>query len=423
MNTNTFLISMAILVFLDLFLTLIRYSLVNAHLPRLLNLREGKEELVDRTIKTIERPRIRVSLRLAASLLHLFIGALSIFFLTLNVIDQNTPWLIFLIVLGVGIVLLFGEALAERMALINPDTWSLRVCGFGKLVDILFAPLTAIVVRFSGQAYITMQQFTPPTDDELKSWVETGQSDGALEKEERQMIYSIFQFGDTLAREIMVPRMDMLSLDVVAPLDEIVEAVSSSGHSRIPVYEDTIDNVIGLLYAKDLLNYLHNQKKFTSLRELIRPAFFVPEAKKLDDLLTEMQSNRTHIAIVVDEYGGVAGLVTLEDILEEIIGEIQDEYDQSEELPFVKINDDEYIFQGNIDLDDFNETMGTEIEKDMADTLGGLMYGLMGKVPVGGEQVIVENVQLSVEKVVGRRIQKVRALKIQNEETEANDDK
>jgi putative hemolysin len=278
-------------------------------------------------------------------------------------------------------------------------------------------------VRFSGQAYITMQQFTPPTDDELKSWVETGQSDGALEKEERQMIYSIFQFGDTLAREIMVPRMDMLSLDVVAPLDEIVEAVSSSGHSRIPVYEDTIDNVIGLLYAKDLLHYLHNQKTFTSLRELIRPAFFVPEAKKLDDLLTEMQSTRTHIAIVVDEYGGVAGLVTLEDILEEIIGEIRDEYDQSEELPFVKINNDEYIFQGNIDLDDFNETMGTEIEKDMADTLGGLMYGLMGKVPVGGEQVIVESVQLTVEKVVGRRIQKVRALKIQNEETGATDDK
>jgi putative hemolysin len=423
MNTNAFVISMTILVLLDLFLTLIRYSLVNAHLPRLLNLREGKEELVDRTIKTIERPRIRVSLRLAASLLHLFIGALSIFFLSLTVVNQNTPWLIFLIVLGVGIVLFFGEAVAERMALINPDTWSLRVSGFGKLVDILFAPLTAIVVRFSGQSNITMQQFTPPTDDELKSWVETGQSDGALEKEERQMIYSIFQFGDTLAREIMVPRMDMVSLDVVAPLDEIVEAVSSSGHSRIPVYEDTIDNVIGLLYAKDLLHYLHNQRKFTSLRDLIRPAFFVPEAKKLDDLLTEMQSNRTHIAIVVDEYGGVAGLVTLEDILEEIIGEIRDEYDQSEELPFVKINDNEYVFQGNIDLDDFNETMGTEIEKDMADTLGGLMYGLMGKVPVGGEQVIVENVQLTVEKVVGRRIQKVRALKIPKAETEVNDDK
>jgi putative hemolysin len=423
MTTNTFLVSMTVLVFLDLFLTLIRYSLVNAHLPRLLNLREGKEELVDRTIKTIERPRIRVSLRLAASLLHLFIGALSIFFLSLKVANQNTPWLIFLIVLGVGIILFFGEALVERLALLNPDNWSLRISGFGKLVDILFAPLTAIVVRFSGQSNITMQQFTPPTDDELKSWVETGQSDGALEKEERQMIYSIFQFGDTLAREIMVPRMDMVSLDVIAPLDEVVEAVSSSGHSRIPVYEDTIDNVIGLLYAKDLLHYLHNQKTFTSLRELIRPAFFVPEAKKLDDLLTEMQSNRTHIAIVVDEYGGVAGLVTLEDILEEIIGEIRDEYDQSEELPFVKINDDEYIFQGNIDLDDFNETMGTEIEKDMADTLGGLMYSLMGKVPVGGEQVIVENVQLSVEKVVGRRIQKVRALKIQNEETEESDDK
>ena len=187
MNTNTFIISMAILVFLDLFLTLIRYSLVNAHLPRLLNLREGKEELVDRTIKTIERPRIRVSLRLAASLIHLFIGALSIFFLSLKMTNPNPAWLRFLIILAVGIILVFGEALAERMALINPDNWSLRISGFGKLVDILFAPLTAIVVRFSGQSNITMQQFTPPTYDELKSWVETGQSDGALEKEERQM--------------------------------------------------------------------------------------------------------------------------------------------------------------------------------------------------------------------------------------------
>ena len=174
MNTNTFLISMAILVFLDLFLTLIRYSLVNAHLPRLLNLREGKEELVDRTIQTIERPRIRVSLRLAASLLHLFIGALSIFFISLNVTNENSLWLIFLIVLGVGIILVFGEALAERLALVNPDNWSLRISGFGKLVDILISPLTAIVVRFSGQSNITMQQFTPPTDDELKTWVQTG---------------------------------------------------------------------------------------------------------------------------------------------------------------------------------------------------------------------------------------------------------
>lgn len=418
MTTNTILILFAIILFVDLFLTLIRFSLVNAHLPRLLNIREGKEELVDRTIKTIERPRIRVSLRVTQGIVHFFFGGMVVI-ISLVILFTPTPsWQGLLIVLGAGIVLIMGEAFFERLALANPETWSLRISGFGKLVDILCSPLTAAVVRLSGQANITMQQFTPPTDDELKSWVETGQTDGALEKGERQMIYSIFQFGDTLAREIMVPRIDMLALDVNAPLDEVVDAVSGSGHSRIPVYEDTIDNIIGLLYAKDLLNYLHNKEIFSSLRDLMRPAFFVPEAKKLDDLLTEMQSSRTHIAIVVDEYGGVAGLVTLEDILEEIIGEIRDEYDQSEELPFQKISDQEYIFQGNIDLDDYNELMGTEVEKDMADTLGGLMYGLMGRVPVGGEQVELDGVQLTVEHVIGRRIHKVRAKKIERQGTE-----
>lgn len=422
MTVNSLFIVLAVVLFIDLFLTLIRFSLVNAHLPRLLNIREGKEELVDRTIKTIERPRIRVSLRVFAAIVHFFFGAVVI---VISVVILQTPvpsWQGLLIVLGAGIILVLGESIFERIALSNPEIWSLRVSGFGKLVDILCSPLTAAVARLSGQSNITMQQFTPPTDDELKSWVETGQADGALEKEERQMIYSIFQFGDTLAREIMVPRIDMLALEVNTPLDEVVDAIGGSGHSRIPVYEDTIDNVIGLLYAKDLLSYLHHKNPFTSLRDVMRPAYFVPEAKKLDELLPEMQSSRTHIAIVVDEYGGVAGLVTLEDILEEIIGEIRDEYDQSEELPFQKISDDEYIFQGNIDLDDFNELMGTKIEKDMADTLGGLMYGLIGRVPVGGEQVELEGVQLTVEHVTGRRIQKVHAKKIEAQETEGEDE-
>jgi CBS domain containing-hemolysin-like protein len=412
MTLQTAGILLGVTAFFDLFLTLIRFSLVNAHLPRLLNVREGREELVDRAIRVIERPRIRVSLRVSQSALHLIFGAL-VFWLA-DGLSAQAPgdarpllWLA-----GGSFALILAEALLERAALANPERWSLRLAGFGLVTDILCWPLTALVVRLSGQANITMQQFTPPTDDELKSWVETGQADGALEKEERQMIYSIFQFGDTLAREIMVPRIDMLALDVESPLAEVVAAVSASGHSRIPIYEDTIDNIIGLLYAKDLLQWLGSAKKFTSLREVMRPAFFVPEAKKLDDLLTEMQSSRTHIAIIVDEYGGVAGLVTLEDILEEIIGEIRDEYDQSEEQPYIRVGEDEYIFQGHVDLDDFNELMGTEFEKDTADTLGGLMYGLIGRVPEGGEQQLLDGVQLTVEAVKGRRITKVRAIKL-----------
>ena len=357
-----------------------------------MNLREGREEQVDAVTHIIERPRIRVSLRLSQSFLHLVFGALAVVIFLYSLNGSNDPWIILLIVIGAGIVLVMGEAVLERVALQNPEKWSMRLAGYGKLVDTLCTPLTASVVRLSGQANIIMQQFTPPTDDELKSWVETGQTDGALEKEERQMIYSIFQFGNTLAREIMVPRIDMLALDVDTSLDDVVEAVASSGHSRIPIYEQTIDNVIGLLYAKDLLTYLHKKDVFTSLRENMRQTFFVPEAKKLDELLTEMQSNRTHIAIVVDEYGGVAGLVTLEDILSKRSSARSRMNMMNLKSCLTRRSMTSYVFLGNIDLDDFNEVMGTELEKESADTLGGLMYGSMGRVPLGGEQVQVEGV-------------------------------
>jgi CBS domain containing-hemolysin-like protein len=223
------------------------------------------------------------------------------------------------------------------------------------------------------------------------------------------MIYSIFQFGDTLAKEIMVPRIDVLTLDINSTLAEARETFVSAGHSRVPVYEDTVDNVVGLLYAKDLLSVKNDAGSIADHRELLRLVYFVPEAKKVDELLAEMQTRSMHMAIVVDEYGGVAGVVTLEDIVEEIIGEIRDEYDESEEMPYQKISDDEYVFLGRVDLDIFNEIMGTEIATENADTIGGYIYGEIGDVPVGGETLTAEDVILTVDQVVGRRITKVRA--------------
>jgi CBS domain containing-hemolysin-like protein len=178
----------------------------------------------------------------------------------------------------------------------------------------------------------------------------------------------------------------------------------------VPVYEETVDNIIGLLYAKDLLRVRLDEQSLSSLRSLLRPAYFIPEAKKVDELLREMQSRSYHMALVVDEYGGIAGLVTMEDIVEEIVGEIRDEYDQSEERIFEKVSDNEYIFHGRIDLDAFNNVMNTHIPKDVADTLGGFIYSQIGRVPVGGEQIEVENLLLTVELVSGRRIRRVRAL-------------
>jgi CBS domain containing-hemolysin-like protein len=247
------------------------------------------------------------------------------------------------------------------------------------------------------------------TEDEVKTLVDAGQEEGVFEQGERRMIYSVFELGDTLAREIMVPRIDMLVLDVTTPLLEAIDVLLQSGHSRVPVFEDTVDHTLGLLYAKDLLRISRQGDSLNSLRDLLRPAYFVPEAKKVDELLAEMQSRRIHMAIVVDEYGGVAGLVTLEDIVEEVVGEIRDEYDQEEEFPYQALADGEYVFLGRVGMDDFNEIMGSDLPTDDADTLGGYIYSQLGRVPIVGESVQQGNLLLTVELVSARRIRKVRA--------------
>jgi CBS domain containing-hemolysin-like protein len=259
-----------------------------------------------------------------------------------------------------------------------------------------------------GSSETLHRQQPSVTDDELKNWVEDGQqSEGSLEKGERKMIYSIFQFGDTLCREIMVPRIDVFALEVNSSLNEVFEAITRSGHSRIPVYNETIDNILGILYAKDLLRA--HLTPVGEIRKLLRPAYYVPEAKKVDELLREMQGRGVHMAIVVDEYGGTAGIVTLEDIVEEIVGEIRDEYDQAEELLYQQISPDEYIFVGRIDVEDVNELLGTHLTRDVSDTLGGYIYGEIGRIPTGGEQLMLEDWELTLEQVSGRRIRRVRA--------------
>jgi CBS domain containing-hemolysin-like protein len=250
------------------------------------------------------------------------------------------------------------------------------------------------------------------TEAELKSMVDAGHEGGVLAGDERQMIYSIFELSETLVREIMLPRIYINALEVNTPLDEAVDALIKSGHSRMPVYEESVDNILGLLYAKDLLKVWRKGDQLASLRSLLRPAAFVPEAKKVDELLEEMQSGHVHIAMVVDEYGGIAGLVTLEDIFEEIVGEIQDEYDQSEEAPYVQLGEGEYVFQGRIELKDFNEVMGGQLPTEETETLGGFIYEQVGRVPTSGESLQVGDIGLTIEQVTGRRIRKVRAKKL-----------
>jgi putative hemolysin len=396
-----------VLLGLDLAFVAVRSSLVSVRLAHLMTMREQRPEVVERTIELLENPRLRVMLRIVVVSLHfLLAGVIYLLWHNLRPDLDSLP-----IALGVlfiaALFALILELFIEGRMMANDEQWAIRLTPVGRFLNFLFTPLSALLMVFLGSLPATPFSI-PVNEDELKNWVEEEHKEGTLEKGERRMIYSIFQFGETLCREIMVPRIDVLALEINTPLEEAIQALTVSGHSRVPVYEGSIDNVIGVLYAKDLLRVKLDAPNLASLRSLLRAPYFVPEAKKVEVLLSEMRANGVHISIVVDEYGGMAGLVTLEDIVEEIVGEIRDEYDQAEEVLYQQIDPDEYVFQGRIDLDDFNEIMDTHLVKDVADTLGGYISAQVGHIPTGGEQLQIDQWLLTVEQVSGRRIRKVR---------------
>ncbi|WP_299025228.1 hemolysin family protein [uncultured Thermanaerothrix sp.] len=399
---------LASLLLLDGGVTLLRAALLNAQRGRLLLRAEGREREVERAVRLLEDTYLRVGLRFALSLLHLTLGwALWQTLFTLNPTSAaNLLW----VLLAGGLVLALEHAL-EGAVVAHAESWVLNLYGLYRLLAFLVHPLAALLIALRGGRTALETSPHPVTEDELRAWVKNEDTPGSLEKGEREMIYSIFQFGDTLAREIMVPRIDILALEASTTVEEAIRAFTQSGHSRVPVYEETIDNIIGLLYAKDLLRIQLDAEIPPDIRPFLRPAYFVPESKKVDDLLREMQARSIHMAIVVDEYGGTAGLVTLEDIVEEIIGEIRDEYDQSEELPYQEISPDEYVLHGRLSLDDVNDLLELSLNTDIADTLGGYIYSVVGKVPVGGEQIQVGDWEFIVEQISGRRIRRVRAIR------------
>ena len=400
------------LILIDLYFTVIRTAMVNTRAPRLVNLEGQEPRRVEFTLNTLERPRLRATFRLMLGFTH-FLTAATAGWIAYQVWGENLTLLgilgVFLLTM---IILLSLEFLAERAPLHHSELWAVRLSPAARIMDILLSPLSTLMILLQGSSHLNQNSAHSMTEDELRSWVETEQPEGGLEKDERRMIYSIFQFGDTLCREIMVPRIDVLAFEVTIPIQQAIDELVKSGHSRVPVYEGSIDNVIGLLYAKDLLQPTDARSKPLEIRKLLRKAYFVPESKNVDELLSEMQGRGVHMAIVVDEYGGMAGLVTLEDIVEEIVGEIRDEYDQGEEAMIQKISDDEYIFRGQIALNDVNDTLNTQLTAELSDSLGGFVYSQLGRVPFEGDVLQVEEWQFTVEEVRGRRIGKIRAQKM-----------
>jgi len=261
------------------------------------------------------------------------------------------------------------------------------------------------------------------TEEEILSLVTEGNTDGTIQDNERQMIFSVLQLDQTNVREVMTPRIDIIAVDVHTPLSEAMNEFISSGFSRLPVFEENIDNIVGLLYAKDLLNLwrVGGMENGRTVRDLVRPAHFVPETKLASELLRELQNRKVHMAIVVDEYGGTSGLVTIENLIEEIVGDIQDEYDINEEDEYEVDTDGIYTVDASMDLDDFNELLDVDLEAPETDTLGGYIYMRLGHVPDEGEVIDTDELTLTVLSIDGRRIRKVQVEHKEIVDTESED--
>jgi len=249
------------------------------------------------------------------------------------------------------------------------------------------------------------------TEEELHELMEASEEEGLINEDESDMIRAIFTFGETVVREVMVPRTEMACIAVDATTEELIATIIGCGHSRIPVYEGTVDNITGILYAKDLLKFWGENSASLDLGSIARPPFYVPETKKLEELLQEFKKRRVHIAIVIDEYGGTSGLITIEDLLEQIVGDIQDEYDVEEELIQLQA-DGTAVVDARLPIEEFEQFFDVEVEREKFDTVGGLIFYLLGKIPHSGDKISCNGILFTVLSAGERRIGKLRAERI-----------
>ena len=312
------------------------------------------------------------------------------------------------------ILLLFGEIIPKTLAAGNGDRWLLVLSPSLRIVAVVIGPISNAftfvangILRIFGirvvhQIYVT--------EEDIRSLVDVGAEQRVIEEEEREMIHSVIEFGDTIVREVMTPRPEIVAVSIDDSPRRALDVVIADGYSKLPVYQESKDDVVGIVHDRELLIALANGTLAqTSLRSLMRPASHVPETKKIAELLREMQREKFSMSIVVDEYGGTAGLVTMEDLLEEIVGEIRDEHDEDEQEPIHVVSDEEAVVEAGTNIEDVNDKLGTTIPSEDFETIGGYVVGLFGRLPREGEEIVADrHTRLKVERTRGRRILSVR---------------
>lgn len=325
------------------------------------------------------------------------------------------------------VTLVLGELVPKRIALQYSEKFSMFAVKIIHITAVIMKPFVSLL-SFSTNAILRLFGVSTEgveekvTLEEIRSIVEVGQEQGVIDSTEREMIDSVIGFDDKLAEEIMTARTEVFMIDIEDPIEEYLEEMMELRYSRIPVYEGDLDNILGILYLKDVLKEAYNVGfKNIDIKKIIRPAYFVPERKNINALFKELQANRLHMAILIDEYGGFSGIVTMEDLIEEIVGDIDDEYDL-DEPDIKKIDDYNFIAKGTISIKELNSNLGTDLDEDSEDydTLGGLLIDLMGYIPEDGDKHVIEygNIQFNIIDISERRIQRVHIV-LKNEEKEA----
>lgn len=319
------------------------------------------------------------------------------------------------------LVLLFGEIVPKTWAMYNNEKLALMYSGIIYFLMQILTPVIFVIDIISGAIlrllHIDANKRAMMTESELKTYVDVSHEDGVIEQEEKKLIYNVFDFSDSVAKDIMIPRIDMTTIDVEASYNELLNLFKESMYTRIPVYEGESDNIIGIINVKDFL--LVPNKKLFKIRDIMREAYYTYEFKKTADLLLEMRNITTNVALVLNEYGATVGMITLEDLLEEIVGEIRDEYDEDEEELIQKISDHEYLVDASMKLDDINDALGTDFQSEDFDSIGGIMIERLDRFPTEGEQVVTEDgITLTAKEVVQNRIEKVLILLPENQNTD-----
>ncbi|MBV8194405.1 MAG: HlyC/CorC family transporter [Candidatus Dormibacteraeota bacterium] len=387
-------------------------SLTSVSRIRMRSLAEEGNRRAQRVVRLHNDPNAYLTTILTLNTVALIVASTA----TAVIIDQylhSVPQVVGTALLAL-VALMFCEIAPKSLALRFNERVALSVSGVVSLLTRALRPvvgaLTAVsrlVVRAATRGRAVRGPFV--TEEELKLLVNVGEQEGVVEHEERQMIQGILEMTDKAVREVMVPRLDVIAVDVnEATVNDVIKVIMEHGFSRIPLYDETMDNIIGVVYAKDLLRHGASSGDRRSVRDLAREPYFTPEAKRVGELLHEMRERKVHMAIVVDEHGGNAGIVTLEDLIEEIVGPIRDEYDLREQEEVQIVSDHEVIVTGRFALDDARELLTMEIGESEADTVGGLVYERLGEIPKAGETLQVGKATLTVDAVRGQRIQSVR---------------